>query len=567
MSSLPQCGFSLTHRDGSVLVCDELGPHYCEPRKLKGQAFFHELLVHTKGAYARKPFLLTPWQANDIVHPLFGRTVWDDEAEAYARQYRIAWIEIARKNGKSELLAGIMLYLLVADAEESAEIYGIARNREQAGLVYNVARRMVELSPILSKRLQIRKAVKRLYDERTDSFYQVLAADADSALGSNPHGLGADEILAWRNGDMWTSTRTGMGSGARLQPLMCAATTAGRDMESFAGIMHKEMQRVADQPERAPHVFPYLRNLAMDKDPWDERNWHYVNPAIESGFLKLNDMRQQALEARNNPILESAFRQFKLNQWQSSLVRWMRMDLWDDPECAGVVHRSNEALFDAFAGRECWMGADLAARQDLTSICYLFPDPDDENRCDVIWRHYAPETAVATLDERNGDRFTREFVPDGWLTVTEGSVLDFETVYTDVAADAERFVILGADFDKFSSDAVIQRIESITYLQEIFAYTNTFDRMTDPMKRVFEFVRTVKFHHHGNPLARFCFDACEAAISRANPDLIRPAKPARDTEAKRIDAVPAAVMAMNAWKTRGDEQQSVYQDEDVLVLG
>lgn len=554
----------LHHRDGSALVCEDRGPHYCEPRKLKGQAFFHELLCHTKGQYARKPFLLEPWQANDIVHPIFGRTIWDDEAEAYARLCRIAWIEIARKNGKSELLAGILLYLLVADDEESAEVYGIARNRDQAALVYNVARRMVELSPILSHRLVIRKAVKRIFDPRTDSFYQVLAADADSALGSNPHALGADEILAWPNGDMWTNTRTGMGSGARLQPLMCACTTAGRDKDSFAGQMHDEMEKIAEDPARSPHIFPYLRNLPVDADPWDERLWLKVNPAITSGFLKLSDMRQQALEARNNPVLESTFRQFKLNQWQSSTVRWMNMHLFDRSK--GTVHRDADALLEAFEGRECWFGCDLAARQDLTSVCYLFPDPDDENACDVVWRHWACQSAVDTLDERNADKFTHEFIPDGWLTVTEGTVLDFEQVYRDFEHDSRRFQILGGDMDKYSSDPVIQRIEAVTYLEGIMAYSNTFDRMSDGMKRIFELTGLRKFRWHGNPLVRWCFNATEAEFSRANPDLIKPAKPKRGTSSKRIDAVPAAIMAVNAWKGRGDEIDSVYQDEEVLVL-
>lgn len=565
LTGLPECGFTLHHRDGSALVCDIRGDHFCEPRKLKVQAFFHELLCHTKGTYARKPFLLETWQANDIIHPLFGCTTWDEEGEDYGRQYRIAWIEIARKNGKSELLAGVLLYLLVADDEESAEVYGIARNREQAGLVYNVARRMVELSPVLSHRLVIRKAVKRIYDPRTDSFYQVLPADADSALGSNPHALGADEILAWPNGDMWTNTRTGMGSGARLQPLMIACTTAGRDLESFAGKMHSEMGRIADQPERSPHIFPYLRNLKPDADWLDERNWHAVNPAIASGFLKLKDMRQQALEAQNNPVLESAFKQFKLNMWQSSTIRWMNMGLFDNS--CGVVHRDNEALFEAFEGRECWFGGDLAARQDLTSVCYLFPDPDDDEACDVIWRHYVCDSALKVLDERNGDQFTNEFVPGDWLTVTEGTVLDFERVYSDFEADSRRFTILGGDMDRYSSDPVIQRIEAITYIDGIMAYTNTFDRMADSMKRIFELTGLRKFHWHGNPLVRWLFDACEAEFSRVNPDLIKPAKPKRNTAAKRIDAVPAAIMAVNAWKGRGDDVDSVYQHDDVLVLG
>lgn len=559
------CGFTLWHRDGSALVCEQTGPHFCDARALKAQGFFHELLVHTKGHWARKPFLLEEFQWMDIVKPTFGQTVWSETRETYRRQFRIVWIEIARKNGKSELLAGILLYLLLADAEEEAEIYGVARNKDQAALVFNVARRMVTLSPILRPRVDIRKAARRLINPRTDGFYQVIPADADSALGSNPHGLGADEILAWPNGDMWTSTRSGL--GARLQPLMVALTTAGRDTENFAGLMHKEMERVAEQPERSPHILAYLRNLPMDKDPFDEKNWPLVNPALEAGFLDIEEFREQANEARNNPILESQFRQFKLNQWQNSTVQWMRTQFWDPSK--GTVFRSVEAAFDAFAGRECWLGIDLAARQDLTSICYLFPDPDDEEACDVLWRHYAPESAVAELDKRNSDRFSREFVREGWLTQTEGSVLDFTTrspVYRDIKRDSERFEILGADADFFSSDAVIQRVEEITYLDEIVAYKNTFDRMSDSMKRIFEMTRRGKFRHHGNALATFCFMACEAVISKADPDQIRPHKPARDTSAKRIDAVPAAIMAVNAWKGRGNDTDSLYQDEEVLVL-
>ena len=558
------------HADGSVLVCEQDGAHFCDARALKAQAFFHELLVHTKSDWARKPFILEDFQWLDIIKPVFGKTIWSESRERYRRQYQIAWIEIARKNGKSELLAGILLYLLLADAEEEAEIYGVARNKDQAALVYNVARRMVTLSPILRTRVDVRKAQKRLINPRTDGFYQVIAADADSALGSNPHGLGADEILAWPNGDMWTSTRTGM--GARIQPLMVALTTAGRDLENFAGLMHKEMQRVAENPKRSPHIFAYLRNLPMNADAWLESNWYKVNPALESGFLDIEEFRQQANEARNNPILESQFRQFKLNQWQNSTIQWMRSDLWEASK--GTVHRSQEALFQAFEGRECWMGIDLAGRQDLTSICYLFPDPEDEEACDVLWRHYAPESAVAELDKRNSDRFSREFVANGWLTQTPGSVLDFTAsspVYRDIKADSQRFNILGGDADQFSSDPVIQRIEELTYIDGIMAYKNTFDRMSDSMKRIFEMTRLSKFRHHDNELATFCFMACEAVVSKADPDQIRPHKPARDTSAKRIDAVPAAIMAVNAWKGRGDEAESMYADEDgedveVLVL-
>ena len=551
---MPVCGYVLDD-----VECGETGDHFCVPRANHAQAFFEELLVHTKGTYARKRFVLRPWQRDDIIRPLFGETVWSEEIQAFKRRYEVAWIEIARKNGKSELLAGIMLYLLVADGEESAEVFGVARNREQASLVYDVAAQMVRYSPVLAKRLKITAHKKRIFDEKTHSFYQVIAADAQSALGSNPSGVGADEILAWQNGGMWDSLRTGMGSGARKQPLMVAATTAGNDPEGFAGLMHKEMQRVAEDPNRSPHVFVYLRNLPTEADPWDEKNWSVANPAL-GDFLSLESMRKQALEARNNPIAEMAFRQFRLNQWQNSTVRWMQMNRWD--LCVGTVHQNGAATLTAFEGRECWFGLDLAARQDLTAMCYLFPSADG---VDLVWRFWAPEAAVARLDQLNSNRFT-QFAKDGWLTITEGDVLDFERVYADIETDARRFTILGGDADKWSSDPVIQEIESRTYVNQIFSYSNDFTHMSDGMHRIFEMVTERQLRHHGNPLARFCFDACEARVAAYNPDLIRPDKPNRSTAAKRIDAVPAAIMAVNAWHTRGNDQYSVYETEDVLVL-
>jgi len=549
-----ECGYIF---DG--VECAGSGKHFCIPRADKAQGFFEEVLVHTKGLYSRKRFILEDWQRDDIIRPLFGNTVFSDEF-GYKRQYEVAWIEVGRKNGKTELLAGIMLYLLVADGEESAEIYGVARDRKQAALAFDVAAQMVRFSPVLSKRLKITEYKKRIYDRRTNSFYEVIAADAQSALGSNPSGVGADEILAWPNGGMWDSMRTGMGSGARRQPLMVASTTAGNDTEGFAGLQHKEMLKVQDEPDRAPHVFTYIRNTPMDADPFDESFWPHANPALGT-FLSWEAMRKQAMEAKNNPVAEMGFRQYRLNQWQNSTVRWMKMHLWD--RTPGVVHATATETMNAFAGRECWFGMDLAARKDLCSVCYIFPSPDGS--VDAVWRFWAPESAVQKLDRLNSGRFT-QFIKQGWLTVTDGDVLDFQRVYADMEADSRRFQILGGDADKWSSDPVIQEIESRTYVREIFAYGNDYSHMSDGMHRIYEMVMEEKFRHHGNPLARFCFDACEARVAPYDPDLIRPDKPDRDIAAKRIDGVPAAVMAINAWHTRGSQARSIYEDEDILVL-
>lgn len=548
-SQPPVCGFTLDGR-----TCRKRGRHMCLPRADKAQKFFEEILVHTKGRYARRPFVLAKWQRDDIVRPIFGTVHWSDEHGEYVRVYQIVWIELARKNGKTELLAGIMLYLLVADNEESAEIYGCARDRDQASLAFDVAMRMVQLSPILLRRLTIRSHIRRIIDVRTNSFYQVIAADAAGALGSNPSGVAADEILAWRDRSMWDAQRTGMGSGARRQPLMVAATTAGNDPSGFAAAMHAEMQRVADDPDRAPHIFVFMRNTPQEADPFDEAVWPHANPALDD-FLSREAMRKEALEARNDPAAENGFRQFRLNQWVNQATRWMPMhlyhnssgDLWLNPQVASA----------RLAGRVAWAGFDLAAKMDLSAWCLVFPGADGEP-VEALWRFWLPEAAVPHLDKYNDGKVSR-WVAEGWITQTDGEVVDYDRVYADVEADGKQFRIAGGDCDKWSMYPVIQEIAKRTGLQEersLIPRQNTYADMTPGLTGLMGLVKEQRFHHHGNPVAQWCFDNVEVRRSRDNPELIRPEKPERGSSGKRIDGVPAAALAVGAWLVRGRQVET-----------
>ena len=535
-ASSPECGYTLDGR-----TCRKRGDHLCESRAKHARLFFEEVLVHTKGRYARKPFRLAKWQWLDIIRPLFGFVVWSSEFEMYVRRYRVAWIELGRKNGKSELLAGIMLYLLVADGEESAELYGVARDKKQAALVFNVASRMVTLSPILSKRLSVKEHNRRIIDPKLNGVYEVIAADEMGALGSNPHGVAADEILAWRDRGMWDAMRTGMGSGARVQPMMVAATTAGTRSTKFALEMHEEMLRVQDDPERAPHVFAYIRNAPDKADPWDESQWKLPNPAL-GDFLSLAAMREEALEAKNNPAQENSFRQFRLNQWVSQASRWMPMHLWDD--CSGDIWLAPDHGREALAGKVAWFGFDLAAKFDLTSWCLLVPDGDIVH---MLWRFWLPEDALPDLDRDNDGAFSR-WARDGWITVTEGNVVDYERIYADIEADGQTFTLVAGDADQWSMAPVIQAVQAKVGVEDVLAYTNNYASMTGGMDDLMALVRSSELEHHSNPVAKYCFESVEVMKAPYNPELIRPVKPDRKTSRFRIDAVPSASMACAAWK-------------------
>jgi len=562
MPSLPRCGH--TH-DG--VTCTERGTHRCQTRVDHVVGFYRELLVHTKGQWARRPFILADWQINDIMAPLFGTVRWSDETKRYVRQYRIAWIEVARKAGKSELLAGIALYLLVADGEEASEVYGCARDREQARKVFDVAKRMVQLNPILQKRLRIFQMPQRIVDDRSASAYEIISADKAGNLGHNPSGIIMDEILTQRDAGLWTAMRTAM--GARVQPLMVAATTAGDDPNSFGKTEHDEMVRISEDPSRAPHVFTYIRNLPADADPWDEANWYYPNPGL-GDFLSIEALREEAQEARNDPSKENSFRQLRLNQWVSQAVRWMPMHLWEEntgPELWPTPNWGRKHL----AKRVCYGGLDLASKFDLTAWCLLFPGDEVDDPLHVMWRFWIPETGLDKLDKLNGGRF-RLWAKQGWLTVTEGSVLDYDRVVTDIAKDAKDFTIATVDADEWSMWPIITRVADACGLNvdkgDITAYRNTYDRMTGGMDDVMGMCQERRLMHHGNPIAKFCFDSVQIKRAPYDPALLRPVKPDRGADRTRIDAVPTLAMAANGLRAAQAKPARVspYERKNLMVV-
>jgi phage terminase large subunit-like protein len=526
---LPPCGYAL---DGTT--CRKVGDHHCAPRVTHVVKFFAEVLVHTKARWARKAFALALWQKRDIVAPLFGTIRWDPESETYVRRYRIAWIELGRKNGKSELLAGIMLFLLVADGEEGAELYGCAKDRDQASIVYEVARRMVELSPILSQRLTIYKQGKRIVDERTGSFYQVIAADASGNLGQNPHGIAFDEVITQPNGDLWSALRTGF--GARTQPLMVGVTTPGDDDSSFAKAEHDEMIRIAEDPSRNPHTFVYIRNVPADADPWNERNWKLGNPAL-GDFLSLQVLREEAVEAKNDRTKENKFRQFRLSQWVQQTTRWLSIAEWNDNIGDLGIAPEPDWLAPQLEGRKCWAGLDLSSKLDLTAWSLLFEDGT------VIWRYWAPESVVPLLDKHTAGKFSL-WCDAGWVTLTDGNTIDYDLIYSAIEIDHARYSIAGIVYDRWSGEPVRQEIQKRTGL-EMNESATTFDRMTLPMKELSRLLKSQELAHGGNPVSTWMADSLEAKSPRDDGDRVRPVKPDRGKTGKRIDGMVTLLMSID----------------------
>ena len=519
--------------------CPKTGQHLCIPRAARAVNFFERVLVHTKGDWARRPFLLAPFQRDHIVVPIFGEMEWSDERLRYLRRFRMAWIEVARKNGKSEMLAGIALTLTVADDEESAEVYGLARDRPQARKVYDVAERMVELSPVLSRRMNSYSTNKRLVDPRTASYYEVLASDAAGNLGHNPQGVIFDEVLTQPDERLWDVMRTSMGS--RAQPLMVGATTAGDDPAAFVAVEHAYSQRVAADPGLDRRRLVYMRNTAMDADPFDERNWHAANPALGI-FLSLDQLRDEAREAENEPTKEHAFRQFRLNQWLTRAVKWMPEHLWS--ACTGRPAATPDEMDERVARQRCFGGLDLSSKHDLTALCWAFPLTP--TRLVALWRFWIPEDQVEAVDRLTGGQCS-PWVKAGWIVATPGAVIDYDAIYAQIDADRERFRVVDLNHDPAMAAPVVQELGK-RGLQAV-QVTQGF-AMSEPIQEVMRRVRARELEHGDNPVAKW--NLLSTDVKQDTRERWSIIKPVRGMTGARVDGSVALVMAVDGVMRRGN---------------
>jgi phage terminase large subunit-like protein len=524
-TSLEECGYTWDE-----VTCPERGPHLCVPRAARAVGFYQEILVHTKGRYARKPFLLAPWQRDEIIVPLFGSARWEDQLEEYVRQFTLAWIELARKNGKSELVAGGGLLLLCGDDEEEAEIYGAAKDRDQAGVVYQVAKRMVELSPVLSNRLTVIDSKKRIIDPKTGSFYQVVASDAGGNLGKNPSGILFDEVITQPNRELWDDLRTG--AGARDQTLMIAATTAGNDPAAMAAEEHLHSERVLADPSVDPARFVFMRNMPADADWTDEKTWYYPNPAL-GDFLRIQVLRDEAKEAELSPRKQNTLFQFRFNRWVRQVTRWLDMGLWD--ENAGLV------VPEKLKGRDAYGGLDLASTSDFAAWVLVFPGAIREAggvfADGVLARFWLPQAAVDA--RKDMAPLLKAWAREGFLSITPGDVISLGDIRRQIDLDMRSFRVRRIGYDRWGATEVTQWMRGRLGEDQVVGIPQTTLALNAPSKELERRLGLRQLRHGGHPVLRWMADNVQAFTDSGGN-----IKPDRKNSKEKIDGIAALVDAL-----------------------
>ena len=514
--------------------------HY-DKAKADRAVCFIENLRHTKGKWDGKPFWLLPWQ-EQIIRDIFG--IVDENGN---RQFRTAYIEIGKKNGKSELAAAVALYLLYADNEPSAEVYGAAADRQQASIVFDVAKRMVEKSPALLKRSKIAAATKRIVNYSNAGFYQVLSAEVGTKHGLNVSGLVLDEVHAQPNRKLYDVLTKGSGD-AREQPLYFLITTAGTDKESICYELHvKAMDILAGR--RIDHTFyPVVYGLTDDDDWTDETNWYKANPSMDQ-TIRIERVREAFLEAKENPAEENVFKQLRLNMWVSSLTRFIPEQIYD----LGNIPIDLEAL----KGRECYGGLDLSSTGDITAFVLLFPPRDETEKYVMLPFFWIPEDTIPL-------RVRRASVPydvwhkQGYIMATEGNVIHYDYIEKFIEKLGEQYHIMEIAFDRWGAVQMTQNLEGMGFT--VIPFGQGFKDMSPPSKEFIKLLMEGKIIHGGNPVMRWM--SGNVVVDRDAAENIKPTK-AKSPE--KIDGIVAAIMALDRC-IRHEQQGSVYDERGLLVF-
>lgn len=508
---------------------------------------FIESLKHATGEYAGQPFKLMDWQRERIIEPLFGTLNPDG-----TRQYRTCYVEVPRKNGKTELGAGVATYLLVGDEEPGAQVYSAAGDRQQAALLYNAAVPMIHQSPSLSKRCKDVASQKRIVYQATNSYYQVLSAEAYSKHGINAHGILFDELHTQPNRDLWDVLTTSVGS--RRQPLVFVMTTAGYDRNSIGWEIHDYACKVRDGIIIDPTFLPVIYAAPEDADWTDEQVWHDCNPALEC-FRSIDEMRQLCLRAQETPGLEMTFRRLYLNQWVNSVERWLPMDKWD--ECSATP--------GDLAGRSCYAGLDLSSTTDLTSLAKVFPQ--DDGSYDVLWHYWIPEDTAVEKERKDRVPY-RLWAKQGFVTMTPGNIIDYGYVLRQIQEDMATYNLRELAFDRWGSQKLTTDLEEIGFSADpkaqgpkLVAFGQGFASMSPPTKELMTLVLSVKIRHGANPVSRWCADNLVVTQDPAGN-----LKPDKAKATQKIDGMVAFIMALDRATRHINDGTSIYESQGLVTI-
>ena len=496
--------------------------HYDEKKADRAVTFIQNL-CHTKGRWAGQKFLLLPWQ-EQIVRDLFGIVKEDGN-----RQFLTAYVEIPKKNGKSELAAAIALYLLYADGEASAEVYGAACDRNQASIVFDVAKQMVLMSRALEKRSKVMGATKRIINYSNAGFYQVLSAETGTKHGLNVSGLVFDEIHAQPNRHLYDVLTKGSGD-AREQPLFFIITTAGNDKNSICYELHTKALDILKGRKKDNTFYPVVYGLSEEEDWNDEENWLKANPSL-GHTIGIDRVREAYLNALDNPAEENVFKQLRLNIWTNSAVTWIPEHIYDKG--------SQPIDVESLKGRTCYAGLDLSSTSDITAFVLIFPPKNEAENYQVLPFFWLPEDTLVLRSRRDHVLYD-VWEKQGFLLTTEGNVVHYGFIEQFIEELSTIYHIKEIAYDRWNATQMVQNLEGMGLTMVPFG--QGYKDMSPPSKEFYKLMMEGKIQHGGHPVLKWM---AQNVVMRQDP--AGNIKPDKEKSVEKIDGIVAIIMALDCY--------------------
>lgn len=508
---------------------------------------FIQILKHTKGIWAGKPFILLPWQ-HEIISDVYG-TLEDNGL----RKYQYCYIECPKKQGKSELAAAIALFHLVADGEASGEIYSCASDRKQASLVFDVAVNMVAQNAMLSKRCKIVRSQKTIIDTVTKSTYQAVSAEAYTKHGISASCVIFDELHAQPNRELWDVMTAGAGD-AREQPMWFVITTAGfdPDKKTIGREIHDKAKGIIDGSIIDPRWYCKIWGVpdGFDGDIYNEELWYEINPSL-GHTVTIDKMRQAALAAHNSPAEEKLFRWLRLNQWvQLKNIGWLPITLWDETESA--ITR------ESLRGKRCYVGIDLSTRTDLTAIVVTFPPQAGLERWIFFIDSFCPEDNIVERSNRDHVNYI-EWSKSGYLHATPGNVVDYSFLKTHIESLEKAYKVQYYCGDPWHLE-ILKQLLSDEIQRKIVEIPQTMAGMSAGMGELERLFRAKEIEHEHDPLGRWAFGNI-IVVTDTNANI----KPAKNKSIERIDPIVALINAISG-AIKLEQKHSVYESRSMRSL-
>jgi phage terminase large subunit-like protein len=507
--------------------------------------FFGKFITHTEDRrWKGKKWQWIDWQI-DFIDKLFGTLKSDG-----LRQYKKAYLEIGKKNGKTELAAGLCLFCLLADGEGSPEVILAAKDRGQAKKCFEAAEKMVRQNRNLPKYLKVLVSQKKISYVVEGGFLEVVSKDSGSQHGRNISTLVFDELHTQQGRDLYDILTQGSGA-ARQQYLHIFLTTSGWDRTSICYEVHQKALKVKANPEIDPTFLPIIYSVPEELNWEDEENWKLANPSLGT-ILDMEKMREDFRDAKETPAAENVFKRLRLCQWTSQETKWVSLSEWD--KCGVPL------LIETLSKRPAYGGLDLSSSIDLTAFVLIFSPLNGDGTIDIIPHFWLPEEGMEKRIQRDHLPYD-VWIKRGLIESIPGKVIDYGYVKAKILELRETYNFSEISFDpqfaaQLALDLEKEGLVMVKFNQTGYQYYNP------PMNEFLTKIINGKIRHGGNPVLRAQLDALR--VSTNHVEQIRPEKLKSNS---RIDGITAAIMAYDRLMRHPELEKFVYQPGSISSLG